>query len=75
MSLTQTKCKCQTRSLKKKYKALQEVAKGLPKSTVAGKYDLPNNTLSTWIKNIDEIMQSYRECGDSKRRKNTLFAE
>ena len=51
MSLVQVKHKCQARPLKQKYEALQEVAKGALKSTVARKYNnVPNNTLSTWIK-------------------------
>ena len=45
------------------------VAKGAPKSTVARKYNVPNNTFSTWIKNKDKIIQSYRECGNVKRRR------
>ena len=70
MSLVQVKRKCQARPLKQKYEALQEVAKGAPKSTVACKYNnVPNNTLSTWIKNKDKIIQSYRECGNVKRRR------
>ena len=69
MSLVQAKRKCQARPLKQNYEALQEVAKGAPKSTVALKYNVPNNTLSTWIKNKDKIIQSYRECGNVKRRR------
>ena len=69
MSLVQAKCKCQARPLKQKYEALQEVAKGAPKSTVARKYIVPNNTLFTWIKNKDKIIQSYRECGNVKRQR------
>ena len=68
MPLVQVKRKCQARLLKQKYEALQEVAKGAPKSTVARRYNVPNNTLPTWIKNKDEIIQSYRECGNVKRR-------
>ena len=56
MSLIQTKSKCQARLLNKKYEALQEVPKGVPKSTIASKYNVPNNTLSTWIKNKDKII-------------------
>ena len=56
MSLIQTKGKCQARLLNKKYEALQEVPKGVPKSTIASKYNVPNNTLSTWIKNKDKII-------------------
>ena len=41
----------------------REVAKG------ARKYNVPNNILSTWIKNKDKIIQSYRECGNVKRRR------
>ena len=69
MSLVQAKCKCQARPLKQKYEALQEIAKGAPKSTVARKYIAPNNTLLTWIKNKDKIIQSYRECGNVKRQR------
>ena len=56
MLLIQTKGKCQARLLNKKYGALQEVAKGVPKSAIASKYNAPNNTLSTWIKNKDKII-------------------
>ena len=69
MSLVQVKRKCQVRPLKQKYEPLLEVAKGAPKSTVARKYNVPNNTLSTWIKNKDKIIQSYRECSNVKRRR------
>ena len=47
MSPKQTERKCQARPLKKKYEVLQEVAKGVQKSKVARKYDVPNNILST----------------------------
>ena len=44
MSLIQTKRKCQAKPLNKKYEALQEVAKGVLKSTAARKYNVRNNT-------------------------------
>ena len=69
MLLIQTKCKCQARPLKKKYETFQKVAKGVPKSTVAPKYDVPNNTFSTRIKNKDKIKQYYRECANVKRQR------
>ena len=69
MSLVQVKRKYQTRQLKQKYETLHKVAKGAPKSTVAHKYNVPNNTLSTWIKNKDKIIQSYRECGNVKHQR------
>ena len=69
MLLVQVKHKCQTRPLKQKYEALQEAAKGAPKSTVARKYNVPNNTLSKWIKNKDKIIQSCRKCGNVKCRR------
>ena len=56
MSLIHTKGKCQARLLNKKYGALQEVAKGVPKSAIGSKYNVPNNILSTWIKNKDKII-------------------
>ena len=64
MSLVQVKRKYQARQLKQKCETLHKVAKGAPKSTVACKYNVPNNTFSTWIKNKDKIIQSYRECGN-----------
>ena len=69
MSLVQAKRKYQARRLKQKYEALQEVAKGAPKANATSKYNVPNNTLSTWIKNKDKIIQSYRECSNVKRRR------
>ena len=61
MLLIQTRRKCHARPLKKKYEALEEVVKGISKLTVGSKYDIPNNTLSTWIESKDKITQSYRE--------------
>ena len=46
-----------SKDVEEKFEALQEVAKEVTKSTVA------HNTLSAWIKNKDEIIQSYKECG------------
>ena len=67
MWLVQVKRKCQARPLKQNLEALQEVVKGAPKSTVVSKYYVPNDTLPTWIKNKDKIIQSYRECDNVKR--------
>ena len=58
-----------SKTVEAKIRSLQEVAKGAPKSAVARKYNVPNNTLSTWIKNKDKIIQFYRECGNVKRRR------
>ena len=69
MSLVQVKRKFQARPLKQKYEALPNVAKGEPKSTVARKYNVSKNTLSTWIKHKEKIIQSYRECGNVKRQR------
>ena len=68
MSLIQTKQNCLARPFMKKYEASQ-VAKGLPKLTVARKCDEPNNSLSTRIKNKDKMMKSYRKCDNIKRRR------
>ena len=69
MSLIQTKQNCLARPFMKKYEASQEVAKELPKLTVARKCDEPNNSLSTRIKNKDKMMKSYRKCDNIKRRR------
>ena len=38
-------------------------------STVARKYDIPNNILSTLIRNKDKIMKPYRKCGNAKHKR------
>ena len=57
-----------SKAIEEKVQGLTGGCKRILKSTVARKYDVPNNTLTTWIMNKDKIMQSYREYGNVKRR-------
>ena len=47
------------------YKTLREKAqaleKGLLNTEVAGKYNVPKNTISTWVKYKDKILSSLEE--------------
>ena len=46
-------------SINDKYTAILEVEKGQKKIIVAQKYDIPHNTLSTWMKNAESIKAAY----------------
>ena len=48
-----------------KYKALKGLEKGMTNKDVASKYDVPKNTLSTWVKNkhkLTQILWKRKEC-------------
>ena len=65
-----TKRKLNTKLIKEKYAALNEVEEESLKPQVAMKYDIPKNTLSTWIKNKEKKFESMKMQGNkSKRRK------
>ena len=61
MATIASKCKLNTKSIKDKYSALQEVEDRKAKSQVAAKYAIPKNTLSTWLKNKDKISKPRRK--------------
>ena len=44
----------------KNYEALKKVEEGSSKSPFATKYDIPKNTLSTWIRNKEKIFESMK---------------
>ena len=46
------------KTLRKKTQALE---KGLLNKEVARKYNVPKNTISTWVKNKDKILSSLEE--------------
>lgn len=57
-------------TLETKYEIIQEVEKGgLPKKDVAAKFEILPNTLSTILKNKDDIVQNYESTGMSPSRK------
>ena len=52
-----SKRKCNCQSLDKKLAALREVEKGRKKKDIANEFGIPQNTLSTWIKNKHKIIE------------------
>ena len=50
------KQKYTTKSLKDKAKDLLDLQKGLSNKEVSKKYDVPKNTLSTWVKNKENVL-------------------
>ena len=61
MATIASKRKFNTTSIIDKYNALKEVEDGKIRSQVAAKYGIPKNTLSTWLKNNDEIFEATKK--------------
>ena len=77
MATVALKRKLNTKSIKEKYAALNEVEEGSSKSQVAMKYGIPKNTLSTSIKNKEKIFESMKTQGNKskcRRFKQGTFA-
>ena len=69
------KQKYKTKSVKEKANnSLKDLKKGLSNKKVARKYDVPKNTLSTWLQKKGKILKAY-EAGRTKqqRLKTTEF--
>ena len=47
-----------SKSLAEKCKALKDLENGLSNKDVATKYGVPQNTVSTWVKNKDKLTAS-----------------
>ena len=56
-----------------KYKALKGLEKGMTNKDVASKYDVPKNTLSTWVKNKHKLTNSLEKEGMSSSQKSTCY--
>ena len=52
------KRKLTNKSLAEKCKALKDLENGLSNKDVATKYGVPQNTVSTWVKNKDKLTAS-----------------
>ena len=61
-------------SLGEKYKAITEVESGIKPSKVAEKYDVPRNTVSTWLKK-KEIKNAFKSDEVSSKRKNMRIGQ
>ena len=63
------KRKVSTKSLHEKYKALKEIENGLSKKEAASKYNVALNTISTWLKNKEKIINAITQ-GKNPKTKN-----
>lgn len=63
------KRKVSTKSLHEKYKALKEIENGLSKKEAASKYNVALNTISTWLKNKEKIINAITK-GKNPKTKN-----
>ena len=53
-----------------KFQAIAEVEKGTEsKAAIANKFEVPSNTLSTWLKNAEKIKESYEQYTIGPQRK------
>ena len=48
------KGRCDYKTLREKCQALKDLEKGISNKDVAANYGVPNNTLSTWVKNKEK---------------------
>ena len=62
-------------SLGEKYKAITELESGIKPSKVAEKYDVPKNTVSTWLKEKEEIKNAFKSGEVSSKRKNMRIGQ
>ena len=58
MSCT-NKRKLFAKTLSVKYEALKKIERGVPKKVVAAEYNVPRNTISTWLKNKEKIVKAF----------------
>lgn len=69
------KRKMNLQTYENKYRAILEVEKGAKKKDVAISYGVPANTLSTWIKNKDDIKRKFLDADIGSQRKRDRKAK
>ena len=69
MSRPAAKRKLSCKSLHDKYQALKDLKNGASNKTVAVKFNVTRNTISTWVKNKDKILKAYEEGNSPKTQK------
>ena len=57
------------KTLREKCQALQDLEKGRSNKDVAAKYGVPKNTLSTWVKNKEKLVNALEKGTNVKRQK------
>ena len=62
------KRKLNTKTLKEMCDILSHIEKGMANKEAADKFDVPKNTISTWIKNKDKIFQGLDESAPSIKK-------
>ena len=62
-------------SLGEKSKAITDLESGLKPSKVAEKYDVPRNTISTWLQKKEEIKSAFKSGEVSSKRKNMRIGQ
>ena len=63
------KRKYTNKTLREKCQALKDLEKGETNRDVAAKYDVPKNTLSTWLKNKEKLFDSLKKGTNVKKQK------
>ena len=56
-------------TLDNKYAALMEIERGVANKDVSNTFNVPKKTLSTWKKNRDKIVTSFKNSGGTKRQR------
>ena len=67
--LVAVKRKYTHKTLREKFQALKDLEKGESNKDVAAKYNVPKNTLSTWVKNKEKLFDALKKGTNVKRRK------
>ena len=57
------------KTLREKCQALKDLEKGESNKDVAAKYNVPKNTLSTWVKNKEKLFDALKKGTNVKRQK------
>ena len=57
------------KTLREKCQTLKDLEKGESSKDVAGKYNVPKNTLSTWVKNKEKHFDALKKGTNFKRQK------
>ena len=63
------KLKYTHKTLREKCQALKDLEKGESNKDLAAKYNVPKNTLSTWVKNKEELFDALKKGTNAKKRK------
>ena len=63
------KRKCTHKTLREKCQALKDLEKGESNKDVSAKYNVPKNTLATWVKNKEKLFDALKRGTNVKSQK------